>query len=86
MNIVEEKLLRSVSEKLDRLAEDVNALKVKHERQSPFIDDLMQAEEDRQKLYLEIRSKIIGTGAIAALSTMGAIIWYAAVHWLKNLM
>lgn len=67
--------------KLDTLMDWMEQSLARQEKQAPFIDKLMAEEADRDELYKSIRSKVIGSGLLSALSIVCAMLWYAVTTW-----
>lgn len=70
--------------KLDTLLHWMEQSLIRQEKHAPFIERMMKEEEDRDMLYKSIRSKVVGSGAVGALSMLCAIVWYAVTHWLAK--
>lgn len=74
--------MMEMDHKLDTLLHWMETSLIVQQRHTPFIDRMMEEEEDRDEMYKSIRSKVIGSGLWAGLSMICAMMWYAVTTWL----
>jgi hypothetical protein len=76
--------LSSMEEKITKVAETLEIIEGREERRGRILDRLVDDELERDEMYKFVRKHVIGTGTVAAISTVFLILWYAANQWFKT--
>lgn len=84
MTSFDQQLLTEIRDELSTVTEKLAIIEGREARRGKILDRLVDDELQRDEMYLFVRKHVIGTGIIAMVSTVFAIIWYALKTWVAS--
>lgn len=76
--------LSTVEAQLATILEKMEILDSREARRGAILDKLIDEEVQRQEMYKHIKKHVLGSGAVAGISMIGAILWYALKAFLAR--
>jgi ABC-type transport system involved in cytochrome bd biosynthesis fused ATPase/permease subunit len=73
----DQQLLTEIRDELATVTEKLAIIEGREARRGKILDRLVDDELQRDEMYLFVRKHVIGTGVVALVSTVFAIMWYA---------
>lgn len=71
--------IKSLHNRLQQIPDEI------HRKHHELIDAQIKKEEDRHELVKDLKSKLGASGIWGAVLVLGAVIWFAAKHYIEDI-
>lgn len=79
-----EKRMDTLEHNVKEILEKLEILDKRESRRGKILDKLVDDEVQRQELYRQVKRHVYGTGIVAILTMLCAMLWFGIKEWIKN--